>query len=270
MQLLQWALPQAGHRWRGYRRVRRTVCKRIDRRLTELGLDGYDAYRAYLEGHATEWRRFDAFCRIPISRFYRDRAVFEAMRSQILPDLATAALKRDERTLQVWCAGCASGEEVYSLAMLWTFEQRHGYPTLRLDILGTDAEPVMIERARAGCYKASSLREIPAQWRQEGFDFREQLLCVRPRFRHMPHWAIQDMRKEMPNGPYDLILCRNVAFTYFDDTTQRKVLDGLTNRLLTSGVLVIGGHEELPGRPPVYSRPFASLPIYRLTDPISQ
>ena len=71
IRFLQWALPKAGLRWGGYRRVHRTVCKRLDRRLIELDLVGHDAYRLYLEQHPLEWQRFDAFCRIPISRFHK-------------------------------------------------------------------------------------------------------------------------------------------------------------------------------------------------------
>jgi len=88
---LQWALPQMRMRWAGFRRVRSQVCKRIGRRRRELGLDDLDAYRAYLKERPDEWQRLDAMCRITISRFLRDRGVFEALSEVVLPALIVSA-----------------------------------------------------------------------------------------------------------------------------------------------------------------------------------
>ena len=88
VQFLQWALPKMRMRWPGFRKVRRQVCKRVDRRLRRLGLVGVAAYRAYLDDHPDEWSELDQLCRIPISRFYRDRGVFDLLRDDVLPSLA--------------------------------------------------------------------------------------------------------------------------------------------------------------------------------------
>jgi hypothetical protein len=77
VRLLQWGLPKLGLEWRGFRKIRRIVRRRIERRLAELHLPDTAAYRRYLETHSEEWRVLDRACRIPVSRFYRDRAVFE-------------------------------------------------------------------------------------------------------------------------------------------------------------------------------------------------
>ncbi|MFB3131394.1 MAG: CheR family methyltransferase, partial [Rhodothermales bacterium] len=114
---LQWALPKLHMRWPGFRKVRRQVCKRVRRRMRTLGLDHTEAYRAYLEAHPDEWDVLDAMCRITISRFYRDRGVFDLLRATLLPQRAQRAT--DETTLRCWSAGCASGEEVYTLKILW-------------------------------------------------------------------------------------------------------------------------------------------------------
>ena len=81
---LQWGLPCLRLRWPGYRKVRRTVCKRLRRRLRDLDLPDLAAYRGFLEGHPEEWARFDAFCWIPTSRFYRDRGVFNYLADQVM------------------------------------------------------------------------------------------------------------------------------------------------------------------------------------------
>ena len=87
---LQWALPQRNLCWPGFRKVRRQVCKRLTRRIRELGLDDLAAYRRRLEAEPAEWRAFDECCHITISRFFRDRGVFEVLRKRVLPDIATS------------------------------------------------------------------------------------------------------------------------------------------------------------------------------------
>ena len=121
---LQWALPRLELRWPGFRKVRRQVCKRLRQRMRELGLDDYSAYRARLEAYPSEWRVFDECCHITISRFFRDRGIFEVVRGHVLPDIAARA-KREGRGAQIWSAGCASGEEPYTLKILWDTEIAH-------------------------------------------------------------------------------------------------------------------------------------------------
>ena len=137
---LQWALPRLGRRWAGYRKVRRQVCRRVRRRLEELGLDGFEAYRVRLEQDAGEWEVLDGLTNVTISRFFRDRGVFEFLREQVL-----------RPGMRVWSAGCASGEEPYTLALLCD----------GLDILATDVDPAMLRRAEAARYPPSALRELP-------------------------------------------------------------------------------------------------------------
>jgi chemotaxis protein methyltransferase CheR len=115
--LLQWALPQLDLQWSGFRKVRRQVCKRLKRRITELQLDNFAAYRARLAVNPAEWIIFDQCCHITISRFFRDKGLFETVRRRVLPEIAVRA-KREQRDARIWSAGCASGEEPYSLKIL--------------------------------------------------------------------------------------------------------------------------------------------------------
>lgn len=243
---LQWALPRLGLRWAGYRRVRRMAGKRIDRRLRALGLADVAAYRAYLELHADEWRVLDGLCRIPISRFFRDRAVFAELGDTVLPALAQTAAARGARRLRCWSAGCASGEEAYSLSLLWTFEATEQSPGLAFEIVATDADPHMLERARAALYKTGSLKELPAGWRERAFTESDGLFALRGEYRSCVIWLCQDIRAEAPPGRFDLVLCRNMAFTYFAGAEQQDTLDRIFNVLVPDGALVIGSHESLP------------------------
>ncbi len=245
VRFLQWALPQLDMKWSGFRKVRRQVCKRIDRRLRHLGLTQVDAYRDFLEAHDEEWRYLDAMCRITISRFYRDRNVYAVLAGQVLPALAKQACDRGDDELRVWSAGCASGEEPYSLAIAWRLEAAPRFPAVALELFASDADPHMLERARRGIYSAGTLRELPASWRW-AFRPQDELFALEEELKSMVTWLCQDLRSEMPDGPFDLVLCRNLAFTYFAVPIQRRILAELTLRLRPGGLLVIGGHESLP------------------------
>ncbi len=243
---LQWCLPRMEMRWPGFRRVRRQVCKRLRRRMTALGLGELGQYRAYLEAHADEWRVLDGLCHISISRFYRDRAVFDHLGSEILPRLADLAAGRGDAVVRLWSAGCASGEEAYTLSMVWRIRVLPRRPRPAVAVLATDADETLLARARAGCYGAGSLEELPAGWRETAFVIEDGQHCVAPAYRQPVSFRLEDLRRAMPEETFQLILCRNLAFTYFDEALQRRILARLLDRLSPGGVLVIGGHEVLP------------------------
>jgi chemotaxis protein methyltransferase CheR len=243
---LQWALPRRGLRWEGFRKVRRQVCRRIDRRIRELGLAGVDAYRDRLESHPGEWERFETLCRVSISRFRRDRGVFDHLADAVLPELAERARRRPDRELRCWSAGCASGEEPYSLALIWKLAVAPRLPDVSLRIVATDADPGLLERAERACYPRSSLRELEPAWIEDAFERRGDLFFLEPRWREGVELRRLDLRRQLPDERFDLLLCRNLVFTYFDDDLQRATLTRLRERLEPGGVLVIGSHEKLP------------------------
>ena len=242
---LQWALPRLALNWPGFRRVRRQVCRRLKRRIRGLGLSSFAAYRAYVCQYPEEWAVIDGFCRITISRFFRDRGVFSALGASVLPSLAQRA-RAEGRGVAAWSTGCASGEEAYSLKILW--EQCVGArtPAVTLSVLGTDVDETVLDRARRGCYEAATLRELPKDWVAQSFDVRDGSYCVRAALRRAVTFCCQDIRTHLPPGPFDVILCRNLAFTYFAPDLQERVLEDIATRLRADGVLVIGAHECLP------------------------
>lgn len=244
---LQWALPRMRMRWAGFRKVRKQVCKRIARRLRVLGLPGSDAYRVYLSANPDEWIALDRCCRITLSRFYRDHRVFDFLGETVLPVLATQALQRGDTCLQLWSAGCAGGEEPYSLALLWQRRVSPLCPGVGLQILATDSDPRSLERAAVGCYSPASLKDLPAEWRETAFRRRNREYCLLPGYRSGVVFGCQDLRSGMPAGRFDLILCRNLVFTYYSIGLQQQLLAELQLRLCAGGALVIGAHEALPG-----------------------
>jgi chemotaxis protein methyltransferase CheR len=232
--------------WAGFRRVQGTVRKRLRRRVRQLGLQDVEAYVAYLATAPDEWQRLDALCRIPISRFYRDGFVFDHLAQTVLRDLAEQALRENRKRIRVWSAGCASGEEPYSIAIAWRVAIQAGYPDIELDVLGTDLDASMLERARRGCYPRGTLRELPEQWRQAAFDAQGGVHCLRQAFRVGVRFECADLRSHVPEGPFDIVSCRNLAFTYFDEGTRVRVANALIDVMRARGVLVIGAKEALP------------------------
>jgi len=246
IQFLQSSLPRLRMRWQGFRKVSGQVCKRIDRRMRELGLADLAAYRSFLENNSDEWATLDSLCRVTISRFYRDREVFRLLEQIVLVKLSEDAIARGDKELRCWCIGCASGEEPYTLAVLWDLGTGRHFPSIKIRILATDADRTMIERAQEGCYASSSLADLPLEWTARAFVRRGELYCIKDEERESVSFLVQDIRRAGPEEMFHLILCRNLAFTYFDEELQQEVLARLRDKLNARGVLVVGSHERLP------------------------
>jgi chemotaxis protein methyltransferase CheR len=270
---LQWALPRLGMRWEGFRKVRRQVGKRIGRRLRELGLDDLAAYGARLKADPAEWPRLDALCRVTISRFYRDRGVWDSLRARALPDLAREAQRRGDGLLRVWSCGCASGEEPYTVALAWHLEIAPVFSDLRPAILATDIDAALLARGRRAVFTASSIKELPAVWRETAFlplpdraaaadtpraskesaaaspSVREGAPAsrvLRRELRRGVHFVRHDLRHGSPGENFDFILCRNLAFTYFAENRQRLIASALAASLVPGGLLLLAPREILP------------------------
>ncbi len=245
VQFLQWCLPRLRLRWPGFRKVRRQVYKRINRRLQQLQLPNIDTYRDYLEDHPAEWATLETSCWISISRFYRDRSVFQYLESDVLPQLAQCVAAAQGQELRCWSAGCAGGEEPYTLAIIWKQSLASRYPMLQFRVVATDIDPQAIQRAQRACYHASSVKQLPVKWRDRAFHAIDDELCLKEEYRASVMFRVQDIRERAPEGTFHLILCRNLVFTYFDENLQREALQTLTRSLTSGGALIIGQLERL-------------------------
>jgi chemotaxis protein methyltransferase CheR len=106
----------------------------------------------------------------------------------------------------------------------------------------------MIRRAQLACYNAGSVKDLPALWRKQAFHHDDRGYCLAPEYKSCVMFACQNLRKEMPSRLFDLILCRNLVFTYLDIDYQAEILERICDALVPQGVLVIGAHEALPPR----------------------
>jgi chemotaxis protein methyltransferase CheR len=230
-------------RWAGFDGVHGQVAKRALRRARELGLGGFEGYRAYLEANDAEWAALDALCYVTISRFYRERAVFELLRSSVMPDLAARARGRGAAVVRALCLGAAGGEESYSLRMVW---ENQSECSLSLLVVAVETAPAQLARARAGLYNASALVEVPPTVADASFERVGNLYRIQPWVREGVTFVAGDVRDAWPPGPFDLVLCRNLAFTYFDEVLQQETLGRIVQHLVAGGVLVIGRQDTLP------------------------
>jgi chemotaxis protein methyltransferase CheR len=168
--------------------------------------------------------------------------------------------------LRCWSAGCGSGEEPYSLALLWAFRLAASFPGLSLAVVATDAEEHLLGRAARGCYPRATLRELPQAWIDAAFARVDGLHCLRREFREPVLFLRQDIRAMQPEGLFDLVLCRNLVFTYFDASLQRRALMDIAAQLRPGGALVVGRKEVIPDATFVEASP-AGCGVYRRQHP---
>jgi chemotaxis protein methyltransferase CheR len=260
---LQWALPQLRMRWSGFRRVRTQVCKRVRKRLQLLQLAGLNDYRDYLQQHPEEWRVLDTLCRITITRFYRDKGIHGLLAERIIPGLVEQIRREGRSELHIWSAGCGSGEEPYSLAILWMMQLQQRCPDITLRILATDIDAQLLERARMACYPFSSVKALPVAWRESAFTASAGRYCLQAAFKRPVLFVEHDVRNLVPAADLQLILCRNLVYTYFDDGLQREITQRLVDALQPGGLLLLGSHETLPGDVPGLTPLSCSRAIYK-------
>ncbi len=247
VEFLQWCLPKLRMRWVGFRKVRGQVCKRIQRRIKELDLPDIPAYKSYIENKKNEWKKLDSMCRITISRFYRDKGVFDALRDEILPEIARMARDQKEKTVRFWSAGCASGEEVFTLKILWELcipESLREISTL--SITATETDERLLDRARSACFQSSVLKDLPHELVEQAFEKKVDCYSLHSSFMERIDFIHQDIRKQIPQDLFHMIMCRNFVFTYYEKELQLKLLEDIEKRMQPGGFLVIGIHEKLP------------------------
>lgn len=246
--------------WAGFRRVRKGVKKRVRRHMASLGCKGIGDYLDLLGSDAAIRAACDAQLTVTISRFFRDRQLWTHLQERLLPALAT----RFAEGLHAWSAGCASGEEPYSLAMTWDAMARES-DTAPLHILATDADRACLERARAGRYPQSSLREIPEATRHRWFRRIPGTRHVRiaDSAGNRIRWQCHQLLDAPPEQKFHLILLRNNLLTYYQGARLKAAFDGIVAHLADGGALVIGAHERLPDwHPPLDRDPLCQW-VYR-------
>ena len=203
----------------------------------------FEDYLFKIKNDPEEKNHLSQILTVTITRFFRDKKVFGILENSIIPSILEHKRVGD---FKIWSIGCANGEEPYSLSMLWKERFEKGWSKINLSILATDINERLLERAKEGKYKKSSLKEVPKEIFQKFFKIENGFYVLDPSIRESVEFRRHDIIHEEPFSGMDIILCRNLAFTYFSKETQISVLKRVSNSLKEMGYLVIGQDESLP------------------------
>lgn len=222
------------------------IRRRIAVRMRACGVHSYADYHALLDRCPGEYERLRDALTINVTRFYRNAETWELLRRSILPEL----LASPDRELWAWSAGCSSGEEAYTLALLGAEHldgRRRSDPADRLMVDATDVDRDSLARARAARYPLEALAELPADLVRRYFETEGLGRRVVERVRRRVRVRAHDMTAEAPlRRGYHLILCRNVLI-YFDRPMQERLFAAFTEALAPDGYLVLGKVETVLG-----------------------
>ena len=225
------------------------VAGRLSKRLRELNLHDYTEYIEYLTADKTGAELTELINRITTNHtfFFRERDHFDFLEKTILPSLDSGKTGIPEKPLRIWSAGCASGEEVYSISMLLREYYGPRFAAVDSGLLATDISLAALKEAEAGEYNVGKMRELPASYRNTYFLRKdESVYAIRDEIRKMVMFKrLNLMADTYPmKGLFDAIFCRNVMI-YFNQVSREKVVNALYRFVKPGGYLFIGHSESL-------------------------
>ena len=225
------------------------VAGRLSKRLRELNLPDYTEYIDYLTADKTGAELTELINRITTNHtfFFRERDHFDFLEKTVLPSLDSEKTGIPAQPLRIWSAGCASGEEVYSLSMLLREYYGPRFAAVDSGLLATDISLAALREAEAGEYNVGKMRELPASYRNTYFVRKdESVYTIRDDIRKMVMFKrLNLMADTFPmKGLFDAIFCRNVMI-YFNQVSREKVVNALYRFVRPGGYLFIGHSESL-------------------------
>lgn len=238
-------LEELGLSWRGYRRVRKGVMKRIGRHMQQGGFRTLDRYIEALKKDDELMKECRQLMTVSISRFFRDRNLWRLLKEEVLPELSAL----HAAGLKVWSAGCASGEEVYSLKIVWELLKETTDPLPALQVLATDMNPDYLFRAERGLFPKSSLKEVGQHLKSVNFQYIENkaLYRIRDPLREGIEWRVHHLLSDPTvELSFQIIFLRNNLLTYYKKGDAMEGLRRVLESLDGGGFLIIGANERLP------------------------
>lgn len=223
------------------------VERRLRERLRELGLHDFGEYYRYLRYHPKASSELENAAEVLTTNetyFFREAYQLRAFADEILPKVRNKALARGSKRIDVWSAGCSSGEEVYTIAIL--IEASGLFEGWDVRVFGNDISRRVLRKARGATYTSASFRAMIPEY-ERYFISTDEGKQVHPRIRamcHFGHLNLMNERRAAIVGRVDVAFCRNVLI-YFDDSSRRQVLDTIYQRLHRGGYLLLGHSESL-------------------------
>jgi two-component system, chemotaxis family, CheB/CheR fusion protein len=240
--LLEFVRDERGFDYTGYRRP--TLIRRFEKRLQTVGAGDWEAYRTYLATHPEEYVELFNTILINVTGFFRDRETWDVIASEVIPRLLEE--RPTEAPIRIWSAGCASGEEPYTIAMLLV--EAFGEETFkrRVKIYATDVDEDALAQARDASYTMKQLESVPPELRERYFQPANGGFAFKNELRRTVIFGRNDLHRDPPISRVDLLVSRNTLM-YFGADVQQRILANFYFALNHGGFLVVGKAEALQG-----------------------
>ncbi|NML16077.1 CheR family methyltransferase [Azohydromonas caseinilytica] len=256
---------RTGHDFRNYKRA--TVLRRLERRMQVNGVPNLPAYRAFLQANADEANALLKDLLIGVTNFFRDAEAFELLQRQVVPELMEQAV-HSPAGLRAWVAGCATGEEAYSIAMLLTEQAAQLAQPPKIHVFATDIDEAAIGTARLGCYPSAIETDVSPSRLRRFFDKEGHQYRIRKEVREKVMFAAHNILRDPPFSRLDLISCRNLLI-YLDRDVHGEILEMFHFALKPGGYLFLGSSESADTASQLFSvvdkknRVFRANPVTR-------
>jgi two-component system CheB/CheR fusion protein len=232
-----------GFDFTGYKRA--SLMRRVQRRMSQIGVDNYSDYIDHLQVNGDEFVALFNAILINVTAFFRDFEAWEFLQHRILPMMIGE--RGPEDPIRVWSAGCASGEEAYSLAILLAEALGADVFRRRVKIYATDVDEEALAQARHAVYTEREVQGVPAELLDRYFEPQGSRYAFRPDLRRSVIFGRNDLIQDAPISRIDLLVCRNTLM-YFNAETQGKILERLHFALVPRGLMFLGKAEMLLSR----------------------
>ena len=252
--LLDYLRRSRGFDFTGYKRT--SLSRRIERRIQDVGADGYLGYLDHLEVDPDEFTQLFNTILLNVTSFFRDPPAWDYLRAEILPRLV--AEKDDDEPFRIWSAGCASGEEAYTLAMVAAEALGPEAVRERVKIYATDVDEDALSQARQARYTAKQVEGVPPELLERHFERNGDGYVFSKELRRSVIFGRHDLIQDAPISRIDLLVCRNTLM-YLNSETQSNVLARFSFALREGGYLMLGKAEMLL----THSDLFTSLDLKR-------
>jgi chemotaxis protein methyltransferase CheR len=225
---------------------------RLQKRMIFLGINSFEDYLDYVKsdysGSAETRYLFEAIT-INETYFFRNQPQLDALIAKTIPEIISLKDKLGQNKIKIWSAGCSSGEEAYSLAIMINDLLNTKYTGTEYEIVGTDISNAVIDIARRGTYKEYAIRNTPGYYLRKYFKSNNSSFDLDPSIKNMVYFKLLNLHDDLGMQTminYDIIICANVLI-YFDETSKIKAINHLYNSLNKGGYLFIGYSETLHG-----------------------
>ncbi len=246
--LLLFLLESRGFDFTGYKRS--TLLRRVKHRMDQVGISSYPEYHEYLQQHQEEFSFLFNTILINVTSFFRDAAAWEYVAADVLPRMIAA--KGAHEPIRAWSAGCASGEEAYTLAMVLVEALGMSQFRERVKVYATDVDEDALRKARQGSFVEKDLEDVPAGLREKYFETNGGRYLFRGDLRRTVIFGRHDLLQDAPISRIDLLVCRNTLM-YFEAETQARILARLHYALDDRGFLLVGKAEMLLSRDSIFA-----------------